>query len=504
MLPTMTQSLVQSPSEQRQEIARWLASEDASNAPLEVVLEAVAAIDGDAIGFAEDHASDKQEQFQHAFETRKDDGRRVDIFAAMGANRSGKTIAGCWMCFAKHLRDRAQAGDVYWCIAPTLDRSIAGQQKELWKSLPKWMFGEETYQAKIGFGGHRKIVLENNEGGKFVVEFHSADQDATVFEQEAVSGIWIDESCPESVYDRLLARIIDRRGFIIITDIYEQFWYMERLKEADPTAGVYFQVLTMYDNSGNLPEGEIETAKARMTADEQKLRIYGELTVMEGIVFKTYRDDHHAINPFKIPSHWPRWRYIDYGGSSPTACGWIAIGDNEKAYIYREHYEKGRTILANAKMIHAASDAECVEVKRSSDSKHEQDWTQLVAKGGETYIATFLDPHAWDKAPGHGVSLAQQFEDAGIPCQPWPFVQKMGEHAMIERIKRRFECDMLSVFKSCTAHRREFRVWKHKFDKDGKPDPSDAYEKGNNHLIDGLKGFFGTNPVFTIPKIRVH
>lgn len=74
------------------------------------------------IEMAELRASPKQLDFQRSFFERRDpDGRRCDIFVALGGNRSGKSYVCGWLCFAKHLRDRAQAGDTYWCVAQTLD-----------------------------------------------------------------------------------------------------------------------------------------------------------------------------------------------------------------------------------------------------------------------------------------------------------------------------------------------------------------------------------------------
>ncbi len=468
-----------SPSEQRREIASWLESEDASNAPLEDVQAAAAIIEGDAIGFAEDNASGKQRHFQTVFESRKDNGRRVDIFAAMGANRSGKTFVGGIMCFAKHLRDRAKPSSWYWCVAPNLDRSIGGQQRELWEALPRWMFGDQRWDEKIGFGAHRKIVLNLGNGGTCLVEFRSVDQDDSTYEQAKLDGAWIDESCSEAKYNRLLARIIDKRGFIIITDIYEQFWYMERLNEAPPDAGTFFMVFTMFDNEANLPQGEIATASARMSEDERRLRIHGELIVLEGIVFKQYIDTIHAIDPFPIPVDWPKYRMIDYGGSSPTACPWIAVAPNEHLYVYREHYERGPSVATHAKNI-------------------------LLASGDEKYVQNYIDPAAYNTQPGMTETIARQYELAGIrPLIGWPRVNEMGEHAMVQKVKQRFENRTLWVFKPCTNMRRELRSWKHQLDKDGKPKGSDAYENANNHLIDGLKGFVATNPTYATQAIRL-
>jgi hypothetical protein len=451
------------------------------------------------VELAELRASDKQLRFQRAFLERRDpDGRRCDVFAALGGNRSGKSICAGWLCFAKFLRDHARSGDWFWCVGQTLDRSVGGQQKELWQALPRWMFSacgqDQTWGEKIGFGMHRKIVLPTSDGGRCLVEFRSADQNPSTFEQAKLTGVWCDERLPEDIYDRLLPRIVDRDGFILYSDIPEQWWQLERLVHAQPGAGVYFEHFKMTDNEANLPPGSIEKVSARMTADERRQRIAGEFVVMEGLVYKEYVDEAHAVDPFVIPPDWPRWRLIDYGGSAPTACCWVTIGPNECAYAYREHYERNLSVFENARRIHLASGAEVEEI--THDGGEGASWIELRAEGGEAYRDTLIDPHAFDRSPANEVTIADQYERCGIVCSPWPYVNVMGEHALVQRVKYRLEHHQLKVFKTCTNLRREFRSWKYKCDDEGRPVAADAFEHDNNHLLDGLKGFFGTDPCF--------
>lgn len=467
----------------------------------EQLLRARALLDAYPIEVAELRASPKQLRFQQAFFDRRDpegDGRRLNVFVALGGNRSGKSITAGWLCFAKYLRDKAKNGDWFWCIGPTLDRSVGGVQKEIWNALPKGMFKgalrshhawqhvEQHWDEKIGFGAHRKIVLPTADGGRCLVEFRSADQDPTTFEQAKLTGVWIDERVSEAIFDRLLPRIIDRAGWILYSDIPEQWWQLERLVNAPPAAGVFFQHFTMYDNAANLPPGAIETASALMTEDQRKQRIAGEFMVMEGLVYKEFVDkDHkeggHLIDPFRIPDTWPKFRVIDYGGSAPTACLWVAIASNECAYAYREYYQPDQSIEKHAAAI-------------------------LTMSGEEEYRKTLMDPHAIDPPPiyyGAAKTIARQYADAGIPATGWPYVNVMGEHAMVQRVKFRLEHRTLKVFKALTNFRREFRSWKYVCDSEGRPKAADAYEHANNHLLDCIKGFFGTNPCFASNLVRV-
>ena len=423
---------------------------------------------------AESRASDKQLAFQHVFETRRNSASEpVDIFVAMGGNRSGKSIVCGWLCMAKHLRYRAKDGETYWCVAQNLERSISGQQRELSKALPEWKTPGQKWDEKLGFGQHRKLIISTEDGGKATVEFRSADQDLSTFEQAKLSGVWIDERIPEALYDRLLPRIVDLDGWILYSDIPEQWWHVSRLKEAAPGSGVHWVRFRMFDNEHNLAAGSIAKLSGRISRDEAKMRIEGEFVISEGLVYKEFDDNRHIIKPFPIPKHWPKWRVIDYGSSAPTACTWCAIGPTEVVYVYREHYDAGHSVGHNAQRIIAAS-------------------------GPEVYRKTYMDPHAVDTAPavyGMAPSVASQYAQAGIPSTGWPFVNVMGEEAMVQKVKFALENDRLKVFSTCTSAIREFRSWMYVVDKSGKV--TGKYENANNHILDTIKGFLGTNPMYT-------
>jgi hypothetical protein len=463
---------------------RSLLNSPASSAlPPSVLRQALELFQSWPIEVAEMRASPKQLAFQAAFLSRRDElGRKRDIFVALGGNRSGKTIVSGVMCFAKFLRDCALNGDAFWCVAPNFEKSVGaagGQQKDLWNALPRWMFGNQRWDEKNGFT-HRKVVLPTRDGGQCVVEFRSSDQDGSTFESGKLRGVWADERLPEPIYNRLLARIIDRDGFLLYSDIPEQWWQLERLVHAEAGAGIYVTGFEMADNRHNLPPGTIEQAAARMTEDEARMRIKGLFVIMEGLVYREYVPARHDIAPFPIPRRWPKWRIIDYGASAPTACAWITIAPNQNAYLYREYYERNRTVPANAQMIIAMS-------------------------VDEEYVSTLIDPHAKDPPPvfyGVAKPISVQYADAGIPTVGWPYMQGI-EHACVGTVRARFERDQFFIFNTCVNAKRELGTHRYKCDQDGKPIAADAYENKNNHLLDDFKGFFATNPAFEQVGIRV-
>lgn len=469
-------------------------------ATLEELEQLLELADWEKVEESEARASSKQVRFQTAFLARSNEqGKKCSKFIAIGGNRSGKTIVTCRLCFAKFLRDKAKNGDGFWAGSQNLDRSIGGLQKELWEALPAGMFRGRVWDSKLGFGSNRTIHIRTRDGGHCTVEFRSADQDLNTFETAKLRGVIWDENLPEPLYNRLLPRLIDLDGFFLYSDLNNQAWPIDRFAEAEEGTGVYYQNFSMYDNERNLPPGAIEEFAASIPQEEKDLRIHGKPGAMEGVVFKQYFDHLHSIDPFPdgIPEDWPKWRKIDYGETAPMAVSWSAIGPDEHIYVYREHYTRGLSVYACAKMIHEASGATWQEFTRGVDDLHEKPWQQIIATGGESYVKTYLDPACFGDDNGSRVTIAQEFRDAGIEAEGWPRVNVMGEHAMVMKFKYRLERFTWHVFKGCTNMRREMRIWKYKLDKDGKPLGTDAYEKKNNHLIDGQKGFISSYPTFS-------
>lgn len=419
--------------------------------------------------------------------------KRHRTYAALGGNRSGKTVCIGGMCFAKWIRDVARDGDLFWVISPTSEKSVTGPQKFLWNTLPHWMFGKFHFDEKNGFDGQRPIVtiVLPNDRGRCVINFKNCEQSASTFESDSVNGAWASERLPYEYYQRLIPRTIDKAGWILIDDIPEQSWHWFELMKAPPAAKVLATVLSMYDNEQNLPAGEIPLAAARMSQEEQAMRIWGKFRSLSGVVYKEFDQEIHVVPAFGIPSigpypsetNWPRWRGLDVGGSAPTACLWFAIAPNETVYVYREYYQTFGNVKSHA---HAIKEM-------SIDHKGKR----------EEYIGNLIDPAAWQITASNDVTVADQYALEGLDFSPWPQVNVMGEHAMVEIVKRKLEVGQYKVMKHCANHIREFGAWKYKTDSEGNPLASDTYENKNNHSLDVCKGFLGTRPVFSVPQIRV-
>lgn len=427
-------------------------------------------------------ANPKQVRAVNAFYSRE-----YKAVGLIGGNRSGKTIAIGWMCFAKHLRDHAKKGETYWCISPNAEKSVSGQQHELWQALPRWMFGDQTWDARNGFGAQKPVIILEPNGRKIIVRLKTVEQyanDPNSFESEKLAGVWVDESLPQSAYDALYARTIDLAGFILLSCIPNEPWMHDEFFEPKPGARIWCDKIAMMDNK-LLPIEEIETAAAKWTEDEKQVRIYGNFRFLSGLVYKEFVKElapkGHLCKPFKIPKSWPRWRALDHGNLHNTACLWGAVAPNETLYIYREYVANNKSVEQHAKAI----------IERSE---------------GESYVGnTIIDPACFNRNQANLASIADEFSKHGVPCRPGIRTSSFGEFAVIQRVKRRLEATgalgpFLQVFSTCEHLVWEFRRWSYKTDKEGKPLASDGFQDMNNDALDALKYLVCANPCYD-PKL---
>lgn len=86
---------------------------------------------------------------------------------------------------------------------------------------------------------------------------------------------------------------------------------------------------------------------------EKQAKLYGSWEAYLGQVFEEFRDKKypdepdnaiHIVEPFDIPSWWPRIVSIDWGYNSMCSVGWAAISPKKRIYVYRHQYFYGKKI----------------------------------------------------------------------------------------------------------------------------------------------------------------
>lgn len=107
-----------------------------------------------------------------------------------------------------------------------------------------------------------------------------------------------------------------------------------------------------------------------------------------GQYFKMWDRQIHVTEPFEIPNHWRRYRTLDYG-LDMLAVLWIAVDEDNNAYVYKELHESNLNVHDAALRIHAVN-------------------------GDDSISATLAPPDMWSRNVVAGRSIESLFADNQI------------------------------------------------------------------------------------------
>jgi len=152
-----------------------------------------------------------------------------------------------------------------------------------------------------------------------------------------------------------------------------------------------------------------------------------------------------VIDPFEIPTSWPRVRGIDWGFVNPFVCLWGALDPDGRLYIYDEYYKTNTLIRDHAK-----------ELYKRANYKDEQGRIQK-----RKYLWTIADHDAQDNAElrAYGIQTKPAQKDVLIG------IQKVAERLIVRLDKR----PRISIFRTCPNLRREMGNYRWLEQRDGKP-----------------------------------
>ncbi len=158
---------------------------------------------------------------------------------------------------------------------------------------------------------------------------------------------------------------------------------------------------------------------------ERKALLYGEWDIFEGQYFSEWRRERHIITPFEVPTHWRRYRTLDYG-LDRLAVLWIAIAPDGRAYVYREYCESNLPISTAARAIN-----------------------ERTAPGEDIY-ATLAPPDLWSRSQESGKSKASIFAEYGISFTKTSNDRECGWLAVKELLGEGEYGVKLQIFSTCT------------------------------------------------------
>jgi hypothetical protein len=176
-----------------------------------------------------------------------------------------------------------------------------------------------------------------------------------------------------------------------------------------------------------LTEGDpdYKTRLLALPEKERRALLLGDWNIFEGQYFSEFNREKHVIPPFEIPSHWRKYRTIDYG-LDMLACLWIAVAPDGVCYVYRELCKQNLTISEAAGQI-----------------------TALTPKNEDIY-ATLAPPDLFSRSQETGKTKATIFSEYGVNFTKTSNDRECGWLALKELMIERDGRIRLKIFSVCT------------------------------------------------------
>ena len=219
--------------------------------------------------------------------------------------------------------------------------------------------------------------------------------------------------------------------------------------------------------------------------------LHGDWNAFEGQVFTEWTDkpEHyidrigtHVIEPFTIPTSWPRYMTFDHGYSKPFSVGWWAIDPRGCAYRYREWYgcEAGRPNtgirITPRQIVEGILERERLE--ETADNIH---------------IDRVADPAIFDRSRGDSVAQLMEPRDGapGIYFRPGENNRLPGKMELHERLRfRKDGRPMMYVFNTCADFIRTVPALPYSLRK-----TEDVDSDAEDHIYDETRYFCMARPL---------
>ena len=120
-------------------------------------------------------------------------------------------------------------------------------------------------------------------------------------------------------------------------------WPHNHEKAGQPLFYRKFVPARLTDNPHLMADGQYESMLRSLPEVERKRLLEGDWDVAEGAAFPEFSRTKHVVEPYEMPTNWPRIRMADYGYAAPSCVLWGAIDWDNNIWIYRELYEKHLT-----------------------------------------------------------------------------------------------------------------------------------------------------------------
>lgn len=409
----------------------------------------------------------------------------------MAANRVGKSISGAYevACHATGMYPEWWQGRRFdrptecWAAGSTARSTRDVVQKELLGAIgspgtgmiPQDKIGQSYALAGVP-QGIDVVKIKHVSGGWSTLGFKNYEQDVMAFYGTAKDVIWLDEECPDLIYNECLMRTMTTGGIMLVTftPLHGLTPFVVRFTEkAALLAGAKSIVVSAADMGDNMEEedGRIallnrskaviqagwddapwldEAVKVRMLDDTpphlRDARSKGYPALGSGNIYPIPLEQ-IMVAPFKIPDHYKIMYALDVGWNR-TAALWAAIDpDTDVIYIYDEHYQGE---------LQPSSHAEAIKSRGA--------WIQGV-----------IDPASRGRSQTDGSKLRSMYKDLGLHLSDAKNEVEAGLNATWNRLA----AGKIKVFNHLQNFQKEYTLYRR--------DLKGHVIKENDHLMDCLR-----------------
>jgi hypothetical protein len=274
-------------------------------------------------------------------------------------------------------------------------------------------------------------------------------------------------------------RVIDRVGQIFgtMTPLKGLTWvYEEIYLNSSNDSEVWHEHIEWADNPF-LNQREVKQITKNMSSDELESRRYGKFVGTGGMVYSSFDENIHVIDPFDVPKEWYDKISIDPGLKNLLSAHWYAVDYDGVVYVIAEHYEADKDISYHSKKISEKSDN--LNWHRNSNGM----------------LNALIDSAANQRTLSSSKNVVELFYDYGLQVNP---NVKKDLFSGIQRVKSYLKnADgevKLYIFKNCTNLIREIKSywWAE----------NDRPKKKDDHALDELRYYIMSKPENT--KLLMH
>lgn len=410
----------------------------------------------------------------------------------MAGNRVGKSVAGAFesACHATGHYPVWWEGRRFnrpthgWAVGSTARATRDTAQKELIGPVGSWgtgMIPRDLLGRAWALSGVPQgidiIQVKHVTGGWSTIGFKNYEQDTQAFYGTALEWAWLDEECPQEIYNEILIRTMTTNGLVYntftplkgltpqVVRFLEQADYLAGAKKilSLPSAkpdeddhGEDARLVGIASKKAVIQAGWddapwlTEASKEQMLADTpphlREARRTGTPAMGSGNVYPVSLES-LLVEPFPIPDHYKRLFALDVGWNV-TGALWCAIDpQTDKMFIYDEHYLK-----ESPPPLHAAA---------------------VRSRG--TWIPGVIDPASRGRSQNDGTQLIKVYKDLGLQVHPAINVVDAG----IQELWQRMVTGNLKIFNTLPFFCKEFVLYRR--------DEKGRIIKENDHLMDALR-----------------